>query len=708
LIFFEVLMKKTTLAFIFSVIGILGCQNFAAAQIQTLPPPPPLPTPAPTPRLSTALAQNLEQMEKVELPRERREQAYVKLLEGQRYYWSMNRQRSQAAQAARARLARESLQKALELDPTLAEAYTMLSELALSLPPNDIEEAISLANLAVKLNPNSYGARRILARLYTIKSRLNSGTLDPAWTAKAIAEWKEVTRLDPRGAEAWAFLSEFYWRTDKNEERVAALEKWLASAAPIETRFYRTMMGMSEDLSPEKASVKLGAALLKAERTREAVEILSRAIADEPENAEAIDLMREAVEDADRETAAKAVEALQAAVYANPSNLVLIGLLADVQARSGKIDDAVKIVRGAVARLGATDKNSAAVLQVSLGDIYAEADRVGDAVAAYEEALKMRGIEKSGAPATDEDAEFAGQVYGKIIAVYKNANRFNEARTAIENARAVLSREDSFADRQLVSLNLETGKRAEALQVIRAMRQRQPTDESLIRMEAEILADSGKVDEGVALIKNLLKGKTASAPTILSDDFSNYIFISSLYNRAKRGREAIEAANSAFNAAEGAERKQIAKLTLASAQESAGDFPAAEATLREILKQTPGNPIALNNLGYFLVERNLKMDEALKLIQQAVKIDPTNPSYLDSLGWAYFKLGKYDEAEKYLKSAARRAGDSATIHEHLGDVYQKRNKTDLARAAWQRALNLAADAESVNRIKSKLNATTPK
>lgn len=701
-------MTKTTLLLILAIAG--GLFNAAAevsAQEDAPPPPQVLPRPtaqpnaAPTPKLSTILAKNLEQALTGEVSRERREQAYAKLLEGQRYLWMMSRQRSQSAAFAGAQLARESMQKAVELDPTLAEGYTALSELVLSTPPNDIDEAILLANIAAKINPNSYGARRILARLYTIKSRLNSGTLDANWTQKAVIEWKEIARLDPRSAEAWAFLSEFYERTGKTPERIDALERWLASATPLETRFYRTMMGMQEDLSPESASLKLGAALIKAERMREAVEVLSRSVADDPDNSEAVDLLREAVENADSESSAKAVEALRQAVYANSSNLILVELLAGVQSRLGKTDDAVKTLRSPIETLSQSDKPAAANLQISLGDIYAEAERVNEAIAAYEEALKMRGIDKT-VLATDDESEFANRVFGKIIATYKNVNRYTEARGAIDRSRLVLDKEDLFADRQLVALHLETGKRPEALQVIRGMRLRYPSDESLVRLEATVLAESGKVDEGVALIKNLLKGKTASAPSALSDDFSNYIFISMLYNQGKRGKEAIEAANAAFNVAESDERKQIAKLTLATAQQETGDFTAAETTLREILKQTPGNPIALNNLGYFLLERNERFDEALKLIQQAVRIHPTNGSYLDSLGWAYFKLGKFDEAEKHLRNAARRSPDSATIFEHLGDVYQKQNKMDLARSAWQKALNLASDAEETNRIKAKL------
>jgi Tfp pilus assembly protein PilF len=180
------------------------------------------------------------------------------------------------------------------------------------------------------------------------------------------------------------------------------------------------------------------------------------------------------------------------------------------------------------------------------------------------------------------------------------------------------------------------------------------------------------------------------------------LFISNLYSQANRGKEAADAANQAYAVARGAERKQIARLTLATAQQMSGDFKAAEATLRELLRETPGNPIALNNLGYFLLDRDDKVQEAFGLIQQAVKVDPTNPSYLDSLGWAYFRLGRLAEAEAKLKEALRIDSSSGTIHEHLGDVYQKQGKLDMAKASWNRAAGLFSDSEDVARVKKKL------
>ena len=80
---------------------------------------------------------------------------------------------------------------------------------------------------------------------------------------------------------------------------------------------------------------------------------------------------------------------------------------------------------------------------------------------------------------------------------------------------------------------------------------------------------------------------------------------------------------------------------------------------------------ALNNLGYFLTERKDRLDEALSLIQRAVNIDPTNGSFLDSLGWLYFQMGKLPEAKRYLEQAAVYEHQSSTIREHLGDLYHK-------------------------------------
>jgi tetratricopeptide (TPR) repeat protein len=83
-------------------------------------------------------------------------------------------------------------------------------------------------------------------------------------------------------------------------------------------------------------------------------------------------------------------------------------------------------------------------------------------------------------------------------------------------------------------------------------------------------------------------------------------------------------------------------------------------------------------------------------------VEPDNPSYLDSLGWAYYKMGKYPEAEKKLLEAARIDSSSSTIQEHLGDVYNKQGRAPQAKTFWEKALLLASDPADINRLKGKL------
>lgn len=668
---------KSNSFIILAVFMILGLQS-VFAQI----PPPPAGI-SESPKLSETLSKNLNQNANVS--RERREQAYVKLLEGQRYIWNLRKpqQRSQAAVTAVALLAKQSLQKSVELDPTLAEGYTALAEIVWITPPNDLDEAIKLASIAIKIDPNNFGGHQLLARFYTIKSNLNQTSLDAEFTQKAITEWKEIARLDPRNAEAFAFLSEFYGKTNKPDERIAALKKWLAAATPLDARFYRVVIGKQADLSPEYASLELGEALIQKGEAREAVEILSRAVADNPDNSQAVELLRDAIETSDNNSIGTAVEALQQAVFANPDNASLVILLAQVQNRIGKVDDATKVLRDATLKFAGKDDVSTAVLQVALADIYLTANRYNEAIATYQNALAARGINKNEVVTDEDEREFALGVYQRMINAYKKADRPQEA-----------------------------------LETIRGLRAKNTFDENLLRLEAVTLTENGKVDEAVALLNNWVNtprgygsgigaGKSSISPATV-EKFDNYLFISTLYNQAKRGKQAIEAANQAYKIAQTENQRLNAKSTLATAQQMAGEYANAETTLRELLKESPQNPVALNNLGYFLVERDVKLNEALDLIKQAVKLNPTNSSYLDSLGWAYFKLGKLDEAEKYLKDALRFDSFSSTINEHLGDVHQKQGKPELARSAWQKALNFTNNTDEINRLKTKLNSKVVK
>jgi tetratricopeptide (TPR) repeat protein len=87
-----------------------------------------------------------------------------------------------------------------------------------------------------------------------------------------------------------------------------------------------------------------------------------------------------------------------------------------------------------------------------------------------------------------------------------------------------------------------------------------------------------------------------------------------------------------------------------------------------------------------LADRGVRLEESVKYIQRALELEPNNGAYLDSLGWVYFKMGRYDLAEPPLEADARLMHNDPTIHEHLGNLYLRMGKTDRAQEEWQRAL----------------------
>ena len=111
-------------------------------------------------------------------------------------------------------------------------------------------------------------------------------------------------------------------------------------------------------------------------------------------------------------------------------------------------------------------------------------------------------------------------------------------------------------------------------------------------------------------------------------------------------------------------------------------------------------------------DRGVRLEESLNMIKLAISLDPNNGAYLDSLGWAYFRLGKYDLAEDSLNKAAQHSmGADPTVQDHLGDLYQKTGRVKLAAAHWERAVEewnktVAAevDPDEVAKVQKKLDA----
>ena len=117
-------------------------------------------------------------------------------------------------------------------------------------------------------------------------------------------------------------------------------------------------------------------------------------------------------------------------------------------------------------------------------------------------------------------------------------------------------------------------------------------------------------------------------------------------------------------------------------------FEDADRELREAFRLDPTHARALNFLGYSLAERKMHLDEALGMIERALDVDSWNGAYLDSLGWVYFQMGRYDEARLPLERAARELPNDPVVLEHLGDLYLSLGDADGAVRSWNRALEV--------------------
>ncbi len=132
-------------------------------------------------------------------------------------------------------------------------------------------------------------------------------------------------------------------------------------------------------------------------------------------------------------------------------------------------------------------------------------------------------------------------------------------------------------------------------------------------------------------------------------------------------------------------------------------WPAAEADFRAALALNPDHPQVLNYLGYSLVERGEKLGEALEMIETAAAARPDNGAIVDSLGWVYYQLRRYDEAVVHLERAASLMPTDPVINDHLGDAYWAVGRKIEARFQWQRALSFDPEEEDGLRIRDKLS-----
>ncbi|QRG04729.1 tetratricopeptide repeat protein [Xanthobacter dioxanivorans] len=136
--------------------------------------------------------------------------------------------------------------------------------------------------------------------------------------------------------------------------------------------------------------------------------------------------------------------------------------------------------------------------------------------------------------------------------------------------------------------------------------------------------------------------------------------------------------------------------------ERSKNWPVAEASLKRAIELSADQPEVLNYLGYSWVDQGMNLDQGLNLIRKAVKLRPDDGPTVDSLGWVYYKLGRYDEAVTELERAVELMPQDPVINDHLGDAYWKVGRKLEATFQWAHARDLKPDPDDLPKIVQKI------
>lgn len=197
---------------------------------------------------------------------------------------------------------------------------------------------------------------------------------------------------------------------------------------------------------------------------------------------------------------------------------------------------------------------------------------------------------------------------------------------------------------------------------------------------AEVLSRSGKTDAAAEVLQSLAV-QNPNLPGV-------HVALADLRRQQEDYAAAIPSYDTAITLSEeAASSSWFLHYARGISHERLKNWDKAEADFRRALELNPDQPQVLNYLGYSLVERQEKLDEALEMIERAVAARPESGYIVDSLGWVLFRLGRYDEAVDHMERAVELMPVDPVVNDHLGDVYWAVGRAREAEFQWKRALS---------------------
>jgi tetratricopeptide (TPR) repeat protein len=559
--------------------------------------------------------------------------------------------------------------------PDDIEAHTLLGKVYLrSLGDMQNPQSGKMLQLAIaeyeklaQLKPDDVETHLLLGQLYGLNHD----------SAKAEEQFKEAQKLDSGSEEVALNMARLY--SDQGDPGRAAE---VLSAIPVDDRSPRIEFALGAsyeqlkknkdavaayrralDMEPDNLDTERGLAnaLLSDGQLDEALKVLNGIVAAEPQDAQSQIHISEIQRRKGQYDLA--LKTLDKAKPLAPDSLELTYNEALIYDSLGRYDDATNVLTKLVADSTHADgkytdgeKANRSIFLDRLGIIYREENKTAEAVAAYKQLIPLGG-------------DYVKNGYQGEIDAYRDAHQWKEA-TAV------------------------------AAEVAKAM----PNDHGIQSMYAGQLADTGRVDDGVALAKAQVSSTTGT-----SDERDSRLALAQIYIRLKRWPEAKAELDRAEPLATKPDEKLYVYFLRGTFYDRQKLYDEAEAEFRKALAIDPQNATILNYLGYMFADRGVRLPEALTMIQKAVELDPQNGAFLDSLGWVYYKSGQYALAEQNLLKANERINTDPTVHDHLGEVYEKTGNLKMAVAQWERSMteyahSLPADADpsDVAKVQHKL------
>jgi tetratricopeptide (TPR) repeat protein len=271
-----------------------------------------------------------------------------------------------------------------------------------------------------------------------------------------------------------------------------------------------------------------------------------------------------------------------------------------------------------------------------------------------------------------------------ILELNTIAGRHEEAeKVCLELIRLRTTEEDPLNDvrglafRRMILAIARQGKEERALKIIDDEIKAQPGNFLMIALKAQLFVELNRYDDAATAYQEVIDkvSNNKDIDKATRDEFANeYRYIlSGIYTEAGKIDKAIE-------------------------------------VLRDLLAREPENPGYNNDLGFIMADNDKNLEEAEKLIRKALEEDrkqaakaaggkvpedyKDNPSYLDSMGWVLFKLGRPKDAKPYIEKAVEQTrGQNLEIYDHLGDIHQALGETSEAIAAWEKGLQFASDSK---------------